>query len=286
MIALNDVKGNKSTILIQPKETHLTGIDTTYGSILDPPKEAAKPSVQRPNDTGKPIAPASLGSEDEDGAMGDDGVTYLELLQRNKPFRFFLGSYIANHMGEWLTYLASISAIEKIQRDSGMETTSRAAISTLIVVRLTPIILMSPFGGVLADGRDRRKSMIVLDVAGAGVALLFIAATRRKSIMMIYMATFLQECITGMYEPSRSAIIPLLVPDGQGLKQATTLSVLAWSLCAAFGSASGGFLVSLFGIRTCYCKLQDLVFRLYGDVPGSGPLTTLCVLSFLQSLIV
>jgi Na+/melibiose symporter-like transporter len=240
---------------IRPKEIQLKEIqriDKKYGAVAS--------TVEKKPTTGGGIARRrsitmlrSLKAYKEDDDVDDDDVTYTQLLKRNRPFRLFLWSYIANHMGEWLTYLASISAIEKIQLDSGMRKTSRTAIATLIVVRLAPNIILSPFGGVLADGRDRRESMIALDITGAVVAWLFILAIELKSIPMIFLATFLQECVAGLYEPSRSAIIPLLVPEDEGLKQATTLAGLAYSGMAAFGSASGGILVSLFGIRTCYC---------------------------------
>jgi MFS family permease len=190
--------------------------------------------------------------EDPDTSKNDEeDLTYYQLLKKNRPFRLYLFSYIANHMGEWLTYLASISAIEEIQLANGMDKTSRTAISCLIIFRLTPNILLSPFGGVLADGSDRRNSMIRLDIAGALVAVVFLLAIEQKSIPLIYVATFLQECVAGLYEPSRAAIIPLLVPEENHLKLATTMAGLAYATVAAFGSAAGGFLVSMFGVRSC-----------------------------------
>lgn len=255
MSSSNDALGNSGTgVHARRKEASLLSsgmlLDTKYGSVAQlHHEEQARSDLQS---TTTPQLKTHLSFQDDD-ELDDGEITYVELLRKNRPFRLFLWSYVANHAGEWLTYIASISAIEQIQRNSGIMTTSRAAISTLIVVRLTPIIVLSPFGGVLADGRDRRQSMIALDLAGAAVAWLFILATQLQSIPMIYLATFLQECVTGLYEPSRSAIIPLLVPEGEGLKQATTLTVLAWSLIAAFGAASGGLLVSVFGVKYCYC---------------------------------
>lgn len=190
---------------------------------------------------------------DDDNEDGDE-VTYGVLYRRNRPFRLFLQSYIANHLGEWLTYLASISAIEQIQAAKGEQST-QLAISLLIVIRLTPNVLLCPFGGVLADGWDRRKSMIILDLIGALVSLLFVLAFNCRSIPLIYLSTFLQECVAGLYEPSRSAIIPLLAEDEEELKKATTMAGMAYSVMAAVGSAAGGLLVSLLGIRGCYGML-------------------------------
>jgi predicted MFS family arabinose efflux permease len=230
---------------IRQKEIQLGGIDAKYGAT-----NVGSGTARRKSDAA--IRVRTPYKEDEDDGEEDD-TTYIQLLKRNRPFRLFICSYIANYMGDWLTYLASILAIEKIQLDSGMRKTSRTAISALIVVRLMPNVILAPFGGILADGRDRRESMIALDIAGAVVAWLFILAIELESIPMIFLASFLQACIEGLYEPIRSAIVPLLVPEDEGLKQATTLVGIAYSCGAAIGSASGGILVALFGIRTCYC---------------------------------
>jgi Na+/melibiose symporter-like transporter len=240
---------------IRPKEfqIQLASIDKKYGAVAGTAEKKANAEGGIARRKSIAMLNTLKACKEDDDMDDEDDVTYTQLLKRNRPFRLFLWSYIANHMGEWLTYLASISAIEKIQLDSGIVKTSRTAIATLIVVRLAPNIILAPFGGVLADGRDRRESMIVLDIIGAVVAWIFILAIELKSIPMIFLATFLQECVAGLYEPSRSAIIPLLVPEDEGLKQATTLAGLSYSCVAAFGSASGGIMVALFGIRTCYC---------------------------------
>jgi Na+/melibiose symporter-like transporter len=204
-----------------------------------------------------------IGDHDEQYLQSDDpdgsNITYVSLLRNNRPFRMFLMSYIVAHLGEWLTYLASISAIEEIQSRRSIDsdtdaTSSRMAVSLLIVIRLLPNVILSPFGGALADGWDRRKIMMALDVCGSLVAWIFVYALYRESVPLIYLATLLQECVAGLYEPSRSAIIPLMCPGNEEMKKATTLAGVAWSVIAAFGSAAGGFLVSLVGIQGCYRK--------------------------------
>jgi predicted MFS family arabinose efflux permease len=176
-------------------------------------------------------------------------ITYLGLLKANRPFRYFFLSYLTNHMGEWFTYLASISALERIYPPHRV----KASVSVLIAVRVLPFVLLLPFGGVLADGRDKRRSMMALDLAGAAVALVFVLAVRMESALLLYAATFVQECVSALYEPSRSSIVPMLAhTDGQ-LVRATYLTGMAWSFMAAFGSAVGGALVSTLGIEACYC---------------------------------
>ncbi|KAL7567511.1 hypothetical protein ACA910_009522 [Epithemia clementina (nom. ined.)] len=185
---------------------------------------------------------------------------------------------------------------------------SQTLISYLVVVRLMTSVIFSPLGGVLADGAwDRRYVMIVLDLCGAVIAWLFVwavhvsgmeeptqsgedpqhaggsnTAATTKGITWIFVATFLQQALSqGLYEPSRSALLPSLVmkapgtskhnDDGEAgseqdknaakqqefyqqqcLKKATIISGMAWSTVAALGSATGGFLVAQLGIRACF----------------------------------
>lgn len=94
--------------------------------------------------------------------------------------------------------------------------------------------------------------MIALDLCGATTALLFILAVQIQSIALIYIATFLQQSLTGLCDPSRTAMVALLARNEHDLKMATTLAGLAWSAVAAFGSATGGFLVAALGLKPCF----------------------------------
>ncbi len=88
---------------------------------------------------------------------------------------------------------------------------SRRYVSCLVVCRLLPNFVLIPFGGVLADARDRRHSMIMLDAIGAIAPLFYLAASYFRSIELIYMVTLLQASIAALYEPCRTSIIPLMV---------------------------------------------------------------------------
>ncbi|CAB9505976.1 Pfam:DUF894 [Seminavis robusta] len=184
----------------------------------------------------------------------EEEATYWNLMKKNRAFRLYICSFIITHMGEWLTYIASIALAEEFLTDTG--TTSRTTISILVVVRLLPNVFLSPFGGILADGADRRKTMILLDILGSICPLFFLVAMYYRSILIIYLVTILQQTISGLYEPCVSAILPLMVADmpqsDNYLKKATTIQGLSWSLFAAVGSALGGVVLTYLGFRACF----------------------------------
>jgi hypothetical protein len=57
-----------------------------------------------------------------------------------------------------------------------------------------------------------------------------------------------------IFTPPEKAIIPLMVPQEEYLKKATTLAGLSWSFFAAVGSSLGGLVLTLFGFQACFCK--------------------------------
>eukprot|EP00934_Nitzschia_sp_Nitz4_P007496 Nitzschia sp. Nitz4//scaffold66_size103028//80219//81667//NITZ4_004509-RA/size103028-processed-gene-0.13-mRNA-1//1//CDS//3329556383//7486//frame0 len=178
-------------------------------------------------------------------------VSYWTLLSGNRNYRYFITSYLITHLGEWLTYISSLSFIES-NRDAHDEGTSRTAISILILVRLLPNVFLSPLGGTLADSLDRRKIMIVLDILGALCAAIFVGAYQMESVNLLYIASFLQQCISGLYVPCHSSMIPQLISNDQELKKATTLEGLTWSAMQAFGAAASGIVVALLGVQMCF----------------------------------
>lgn len=205
-------------------------------------------------------------SEDDDDDTSDDEnrkkATYIGLIRSNKPYRLFLASYIVARAGDWFNYVACIAAIEEIL--GPRSESSMTAVSLLVIIRLLPYVLFSSVGGVLADSKDRRKCMIILDCLGSMVVLLYLAACRIKSIPLIYLIAFVQESIAALYEPNNTAIVPLLVKNEDFLKKAMTLSNLAWSLMAAVGASLGGFAVSVLGFEACF--VIDSVSFLSGAV--------------------
>ncbi|KAL7522845.1 hypothetical protein ACHAWX_007563 [Stephanocyclus meneghinianus] len=154
-------------------------------------------------------------------------------------------------VARWFSYVASIAAIEQIH--SSNQTVSRTSISILVALRLLPNALFSNIGGVLADSYDRRNIMLILDILGAFIACFFLLAYQFKSIPALYAATFCQMTVAAIYEPCRSALVPMLITNEGYLKKALTLTGLTWSVMASVGASTGGLATESFGIDTCFC---------------------------------
>ena len=139
---------------------------------------------------------------------------------------------ITNHpnfklSNRWFTYIASIQLLEEMLGSD--RSSSRVHVSLLAVCRLVPNFFFIPYSGVLADARDKRQSMMILDALGALAPYLYLLACYFQSIPIIYCCTLLQASIAALYEPCRASLVTLMVEDGEYMKKATTLTGIAWS---------------------------------------------------------
>ncbi|CAB9496371.1 Pfam:DUF894 [Seminavis robusta] len=187
-------------------------------------------------------------------------ATYWNLIKNNRAYRLYQISYTATLIGEWLTYIACISLIEQIQRESSSPIAveengtgqSRTAVSIFIVCTVLPTVLVAPFAGAWADTQDRRQAMIFLNLVGAIIPSFYLLAMQLQSLWILYVTTFLKYTVAGLHEPNMWAMLPLLATNEDFLQKATTLTELTWSVVYTLSSAAGGLVVGWFGFRTCF----------------------------------
>ena len=117
---------------------------------------------------------------------------------------------------------------------------------------MVPMILLTSFGGALADRFDRRKLMIALDAWNASVALLYLIALRYQSATLLYIVSFIRHSVVAMYEPVTRSIVPLLVGSDDELKCAMTLNGVAWATTLAVGGTLAGWSAATAGVGACY----------------------------------
>ena len=89
---------------------------------------------------------------------------------------------------------------------------------------MIPMILLTSFGGALADRFDRRRLMIALDAWNAMIALLYLVALRYESATLLYVVSFVRHAVVALYEPVTRSIVPMLVTSDEDLKYAMTMN--------------------------------------------------------------
>ncbi|HET6712972.1 MAG TPA: MFS transporter [Actinomycetota bacterium] len=167
----------------------------------------------------------------------------ISLLQRSRDFRrLFLASVISLG-GDWFLFVAITSLI--------VETTGRAIdVGLAILAQELAFFIASPPAGVLVDRLDRRKLMIVCDVARIGVcaSFLFVGA---GTIWLAYPLLALLSVFGAPFDPASTAATPNLV-DPRDLPTANALNGSLWGTMLAVGAGLGGIVATVFGRETAF----------------------------------
>lgn len=118
-----------------------------------------------------------------------------------------------------------------------------------------PFFLLGPIAGVLADRIDRRRLMVVSDVASGMVLVLFAAVVAiwpSPPHWTLFVVPFLLSCLRAIFLPSKNAAIPALVPTDR-LMEANALSATTQNMMPLIGLAiSGSMLGVLFALSERY----------------------------------
>ena len=91
------------------------------------------------------------------------------------------------------------------------ETASSSLFGAVTACSFIPMIIFSLLGGVIADRKNKRNSMVVLDFTTAAViALFYIALGKIPLVPLMISALMILYGISGAYQPAVQASIPLL----------------------------------------------------------------------------
>lgn len=127
-------------------------------------------------------------------------------------------------------------------------TGSTSMVGYVDAVAALPFLLLGPIAGVLADRIDRRRLMIVSDVASGSLLLgfaLVVAVWPHPPTWPLLVLPFLLSCLRAIFLPSKNAAIPSLVPK-ERLMEANALSATTQNMMPLIGLAISGSLLGIF----------------------------------------
>lgn len=152
------------------------------------------------------------------------------------------------------------------------ETGSAALFGIVSACSFLPMIILSLLGGVLADRVNKRNIMVGLDFSTAVLITLFYLVLGRVPIIPLFIVVLmLLYGISGTYQPTVQASIPLLV-SGEHLMPANAAINQIASLAGLLGPVIGGMLYGAFGINpilliSILCFLSSAVMELFIKIP-------------------
>lgn len=169
---------------------------------------------------------------------------YLELLRRNRNYRWLWLGALVSYGGDWFNLIASAELLTRL-------TDSSIAISYLFLARFLPQFFTSPFAGWLADRFNRRNLMVASDVLRAVVVLGFLFVRNEQQVWLFYALTVAQFMLSTLFVPARTALLANVV-DKEDLVTANGLDGFTWSGMLAIGALLGGIVAQLFGATVAF----------------------------------
>jgi predicted MFS family arabinose efflux permease len=167
----------------------------------------------------------------------------LSLLRRNRDFRSLFFASVISLGGDWFLWVAINSLI--------YEATHKALyVGLAILAQEFAFFLVSPIGGVLADRLDRRKLMIVCDLARAAICIAFLLVGPDR-LWLAYVLLPLLASFAAPFDPAFSAATPNVV-DPEDLPAANALNGSLWGTMLAVGAGLGGVVSGAFGADTAF----------------------------------
>ena len=121
------------------------------------------------------------------------------------------------------------------------------------LVRVLPIIVFSLISGVVADALDRRRLMLMTNIAAAvvAVALAFLSLRGLTAVWPIYVLAAIGAAVGAFDLPARQALVPSLVPRAH-LPNAIALNSIMFQLASVAGPSVGGLLIAAEGVASAY----------------------------------
>ena len=168
-------------------------------------------------------------------------VIDLEPLRRDPDFRRLWTGQSINIIGSQITRVA-------LPYQVFVHTGSMTALAGLTLVQLIPIMLFSLTGGAIADAFDRRRVLIVsqLALAATSLALVFLSLQPVMSMPALFAVAFVAAGVSAVDQPARSSATPRLVP-AERLRAAIALGQLTFNAGSVLGPVIAGILIGSVG---------------------------------------
>ena len=164
----------------------------------------------------------------------------------NPSYRYFFTGNVLSLLGFWIRIVVQGWLVYEL-------TGSKALLGTVTALGFLPFVLLSPFGGVLADRVDRRRLLMTLPVVSvaANVTLGLLVLDGSVTIGHIIGLAALIGSARAIEIPVRNAFVRDLVGMGD-LKNAIALNAAGFNVARVVGPAIGAGLLALLGMGPCF----------------------------------
>jgi MFS family permease len=170
----------------------------------------------------------------------------LTPLRSSRDFRLVFAASAVSGLGSFITFVSVPYQVAKL-------TGSPLAVGALGVAELVPLLFMAFVGGALADYIDRRRLVILGEIALTvltGVLLLNAFAPHPR-LWVLYVVAGATAAVDGIQRPAMEGLTPRLVTPEQ-IPATSALRALQGHIAQLGGPAMAGILIATVGLRGAY----------------------------------
>ena len=169
---------------------------------------------------------------------------------RNRSFTFLWLGQLVSTIGSALTSLAASIVVFRL-------TGSALSVGLMLIATAAPTLILGLIAGVFVDRYDRKRIMIIADIARAVVVVL-IPFLLPYGIAWLYVLVMMTSVIGQFFDPAHSSVVPEIASDEE-LAAANSFMAISAFGSTAVGFAAAGLIASKFPIEWAF-YLDGLTF--------------------------
>jgi MFS family permease len=164
----------------------------------------------------------------------------------SRNFRLFLTGQFISAIGTWMTFTATSWLILTL-------TGSGTALGINAALAFGPVLVLGPWGGVLADRFDKRRILTFTQSTAAVISLSLatIVFTDVVSLWMVFALSLASGIVISIDNPARQSFYVEMVGEGT-LTNAVSLNSAAFTGARIIGPALAGILIATVGMAICF----------------------------------
>ena len=160
-----------------------------------------------------------------------------------RNFRLFFPGLAVSQIGIWVQNVSINWLVYDISKSS-------LVMGTVLFVNTIPLMILTPFAGVIADKFSRYKLLLMVQILFSVQSFLmmllsFFGVLQIWNIMLL--GVFLN-CIAAIDNPLRQSTFALVVDDRKDLTNAISLNSTCFNIARLVGPSIGGLLIAVGGV--------------------------------------
>ena len=161
----------------------------------------------------------------------------------NRDFLLLWAGQFVSQLGDRLALVAFPWLIYK-------STASAFSTGAVLALYTLPYVLFGPFAGAAIDRFNKRRLMVVADLARAGLVTIvpFVAS---HSLSSVFVISFLMASVAVFFDPCKLALLPDIVTQRQ-LIRANSLLAMGETFTEVVGYSAAGFIAYYFSTRAAF----------------------------------